>query len=137
MSEPRTTTVPDAKRLAPHPPLTSYYNAEPNRSAYVVALFDRSAQHYNTIERGFLNTGLWYRRYLLRREGLRPGMTVLDVATGTGAVARGAVGIGAGPTAVRRRPRPPHHRAAGEGRRHAGDAGESRHREGQAIRARQ
>ena len=94
MSEPEATPLPDpVKRLPPHPPLTNYYPAEPKRSAYVIDLFDRSARHYNTIERGFLNSGLWYRRYLLRREGLRPGMTMLDVATGTGAVARGAVGI--------------------------------------------
>jgi demethylmenaquinone methyltransferase/2-methoxy-6-polyprenyl-1,4-benzoquinol methylase len=94
MPEPEATLSPDPlKQLPPHPPLTSYYQAEPDRSAYVIDLFDRSARHYNTIERGFLNSGLWYRRYLLRREGLQAGMTMLDVATGTGAVARGAVEI--------------------------------------------
>src|SRR5262249_58470594 len=56
-------------------------------------LFDRTAQHYNTIEALFLNGGIWYRRFSLRRNGLRPGMKVLDVAIGTAAVARGAAQI--------------------------------------------
>jgi len=38
-----------------------------------------------------LGSGPWYRRWALRRAGLRPGMRLLDVATGTGLVARGAV----------------------------------------------
>jgi demethylmenaquinone methyltransferase/2-methoxy-6-polyprenyl-1,4-benzoquinol methylase len=38
-------------------------------------------------------SGPWYRRQALRRAGLAPGMRVLDVAVGTGLVAREAVGI--------------------------------------------
>jgi demethylmenaquinone methyltransferase/2-methoxy-6-polyprenyl-1,4-benzoquinol methylase len=48
------------------------------------------APHYNEIEGMFLNSGLWYRRLLLRNAGVGPGMRILDVATGTAAVARGA-----------------------------------------------
>jgi demethylmenaquinone methyltransferase/2-methoxy-6-polyprenyl-1,4-benzoquinol methylase len=79
-----------AGRVAPHAPLDRYYGDEASRHRYVVDLFDRSAPHYDTIEKLFLNVGLWYRRFSLRRAGLAPGMQVLDVAMGTAAVARGA-----------------------------------------------
>lgn len=85
-SDPTTTS----DRVAPHSPLNEYYEREANRHAYVVDLFNKSAPHYNTIEKIFGNIGLWYRRFSLRRAGLAPGMRVLDVAMGTAAVARGA-----------------------------------------------
>src|SRR5437867_1721338 len=40
-----------------------------------------------------LGSGRSYRRWALKRAGLRPGMRLLDVATGTGLVALGAAGI--------------------------------------------
>ena len=84
-------------RVAPHTPLTSYYGSESERHGYVVDLFNKSAAHYNSIERIFGNFGLWYRGFSLKRAGMRPGMHVLDVAMGTGAVARNIVKI-VGPT---------------------------------------
>ncbi len=78
------------RRVPPHSPLTGYYETDSNRSRYVMDLFDKTAQHYDTIEKLFLNGGLLYRRLSLRRAGLGPGMKVLDVAIGTAAVARGA-----------------------------------------------
>jgi demethylmenaquinone methyltransferase/2-methoxy-6-polyprenyl-1,4-benzoquinol methylase len=92
-SEPETKSEP----VAPHSPLTSYYETDQKRSPYVVDLFNRTAKHYNTIEGLFLNGGLLYRRLSLKYAGLRPGMKVLDVAIGTAAVARGASRI-VGPT---------------------------------------
>jgi demethylmenaquinone methyltransferase/2-methoxy-6-polyprenyl-1,4-benzoquinol methylase len=85
------------ERVPAHQPLTQYYGSDEQRSRYVVDLFNRTAQHYNTIEALFLNGGLLYRRVSLRLAGLRPGMRVLDVATGTGAVNRGAERV-VGPT---------------------------------------
>ena len=82
--------TPPRERVAPHAPLNEYYDTEAKRHRYVVDLFDRSAPHYDTIEKLFLNFGLWYRRFSLRRAGVARGMKVLDVAMGTGAVARGA-----------------------------------------------
>jgi demethylmenaquinone methyltransferase/2-methoxy-6-polyprenyl-1,4-benzoquinol methylase len=79
--------------LPPHRTLSSHYADDADRSRYVRDLFDRSARHYDTIERIFGNGGLLYRRTSLRINGLRPGMRVLDVAVGTGAVARGALRV--------------------------------------------
>jgi demethylmenaquinone methyltransferase/2-methoxy-6-polyprenyl-1,4-benzoquinol methylase len=57
----------------------------------VIALFDRTAVHYNWICRATsLGSGQVHRRRALARAGLIPTMRVLDVATGTGLVARGA-----------------------------------------------
>ncbi len=74
----------------PHSPLSAYYDSDKDRHGYVIDLFNRTAKHYNTIERLFLNGGLLYRWLSLRRAGLCRGMRVLDVAIGTAAVARGA-----------------------------------------------
>jgi demethylmenaquinone methyltransferase/2-methoxy-6-polyprenyl-1,4-benzoquinol methylase len=85
------TAAPAPERVAPHAPLPDYYGPDDaKRSRYVVDLFDRTARHYDTIERLLLNGGLWYRYWCLRRAGLARGMQVLDVAIGTAAVARGA-----------------------------------------------
>lgn len=79
--------------VPPHTPLRDYYRADDEREGYVMDLFDRTAKYYDTVEALFLNGGLLYRRLSLKFAGLRPGMKVLDVATGTGAVYRGAARI--------------------------------------------
>lgn len=56
--------------------------------------FDETAGDYDRIERMMaIGSGPWYRRRALVRSGLAPGMDVLDVASGTGLVAREAVKI--------------------------------------------
>jgi demethylmenaquinone methyltransferase/2-methoxy-6-polyprenyl-1,4-benzoquinol methylase len=85
------------RRVPGHAPLGRYYGSDGERTEYVRRIFDSTAHHYNTIEALLLNGALWYRKHCLRRAGLRPGMKVLDVAIGTGAVARGAVQL-VGPT---------------------------------------
>ena len=82
---------PAGARAAPHPPLEKYYRGEPGRRAFVTSLFDRTAPHYDWINRVMsLGSGLRYRRDALRRAGLTRGARVLDVAVGTGLVARAA-----------------------------------------------
>ncbi len=83
--------------VPPHSPLNEYYKADEEREGYVMDLFDRTAKYYDTVEGLFLNGGLLYRRLSMKFAGIGPGMKVLDVATGTGAVYRGAARL-VGPT---------------------------------------
>ncbi|MGA2229786.1 MAG: class I SAM-dependent methyltransferase [Tepidisphaeraceae bacterium] len=80
--------------LKPHPVLSRYYQEDEQRRSFVGKLFDDAAGHYDRLEQLMsLGSGRWYRREALKRAGLSPGMKVLDVATGTGLVAREALGI--------------------------------------------
>jgi demethylmenaquinone methyltransferase/2-methoxy-6-polyprenyl-1,4-benzoquinol methylase len=79
---------------APHTALTDYYVGEQGRKAFVRQAFDETAGDYDPMERMMsLGSGSWYRRRALVRSGLVAGMDVLDVASGTGLVAREAAGI--------------------------------------------
>ena len=79
---------------APITGLPQYWSDEATRRRYVDTLFDGTADDYDFVERllGF-GSGPWHRRQALRRAGLKPGMHVLDIATGTGLVAREALDI--------------------------------------------
>jgi demethylmenaquinone methyltransferase / 2-methoxy-6-polyprenyl-1,4-benzoquinol methylase len=79
---------------APIAVLPQYWSDEPSRRRYLDRLFDGTAGDYDFVERllGF-GSGPWHRRRALVRAGLAPGMRVLDIATGTGLVAREALGI--------------------------------------------
>jgi demethylmenaquinone methyltransferase/2-methoxy-6-polyprenyl-1,4-benzoquinol methylase len=86
---------------APHPPLEAYFPSEAARQGWVRAIFDRTADDYERVERAMaLGSGAWYRRQALQRAGLAPGMRVVDVGTGTGLVAREAARIVGDPRAV-------------------------------------
>ena len=81
--------------------LTQYYRSERDRAAFVTTLFDGAARHYDWV--GHLlafGSGPYYRRRTLARAGLRPQMKLLDVATGTGQVARAAARILGDPRGV-------------------------------------
>lgn len=82
--------------VAIHPTLRTYYSTDADRQSFVSGLFDRASIHYDWIDRALsLGSGPWYRAEVLRRAGVRKGMSVLDVATGTGplaATARAMVG---------------------------------------------
>lgn len=78
--------------LPPHPPLQAYYHG--SKRSFVRRIFDEGASDYDRIERIMaLGTGSWYRRRALARAGLSSGMKVLDVAIGTGLVAREAIAL--------------------------------------------
>lgn len=78
----------------PLPSATKYWVRADDRQGAVNALFDRSAAHYDRAC-GIMSfgSGRAYRRAALRRSGLSAGMTVLDVGTGTGLLAREALQI--------------------------------------------
>jgi demethylmenaquinone methyltransferase / 2-methoxy-6-polyprenyl-1,4-benzoquinol methylase len=81
-------------RLPPHSDLPDYYRTPEARREFLGAMFDSAAPDYGRIESVLgLGSGRWYRRGALRRAGLAPGMRVLDVAVGTGLVAREAARI--------------------------------------------
>lgn len=78
----------------PHPVLKEYYEREADRPRFVSDLFDRTARQYELVSSLLsFGSGRFYRARVLRQQGLRPGMRVLDVATGTGLVARAAAEI--------------------------------------------
>jgi demethylmenaquinone methyltransferase / 2-methoxy-6-polyprenyl-1,4-benzoquinol methylase len=75
----------------PLAPLPDYWNRSEDRQRVVNGLFDRSASHYDWICAVMsFGAGRRYRREVLSRAGLAANMSVLDVATGTGLVAREA-----------------------------------------------
>ena len=76
---------------APIAKLPRYFADERGRRHFLTDLFDGNARDYDFLERLLaFGSGSWYRRDALRRAGLAPGMRVLDIATGTGLVAREA-----------------------------------------------
>ena len=64
-------------------------------------MFDRTAADYDRVEHILgLGTGSWYRRRALRQAGLKAGMSVLDVGTGTGLLACAAATIVGNPACI-------------------------------------
>ena len=84
-------TEPRPPGLRPHSELPEYYGTPEARREFLGEIFDTAAPDYGRIESVLgLGSGSWYRRGALVRAGLAPGMRVLDVAVGTGLVAREA-----------------------------------------------
>src|SRR5688572_6651145 len=82
------------RTIAPHPDLPRYYDVSDGKQPFVRKIFDETAGTYDHVERLMaFGSGSWYRRQALTRAGLTKGMRVLDVAVGTGLVAREEVNI--------------------------------------------
>ncbi len=74
--------------------LRHYFSDEDDRKAVTRHMFDQAAGGYDRAESlTALGSGRWYRAEVLRREGLQPGMQVLDVAAGTGLVTEAALAL--------------------------------------------
>ena len=67
----------------------SYYASPAEKQDFLRTIFDRTASHYEAVARwGWFCSGEIYRLNALRRAGVTPDMKVIDVASGTGSVAR-------------------------------------------------
>ncbi|MGE0448071.1 MAG: class I SAM-dependent methyltransferase [Vicinamibacterales bacterium] len=74
--------------LPPLPAETPYWRRAEDRQRVVNGLFDVAASHYNrACALMSFGSGQRYRREALERAGLKAGMAVLDVGTGTGLLA--------------------------------------------------
>ncbi len=93
--------LPAGSVLAPHPPIEGCYDQADEKRPFVKRIFDDAAGDYDRVERMMaLGSGSWYRRRALVRAGLCNGLRVLDVAAGTGLVAREAANIVGDPKLV-------------------------------------
>jgi demethylmenaquinone methyltransferase/2-methoxy-6-polyprenyl-1,4-benzoquinol methylase len=82
--------------IPPHPPLSDYYGDASKRERFVRDIFDETAEWYDAIISMLsFGSGNRYRRDALVRAGVKSGADVLDLATGTGVVARAASLLGA------------------------------------------
>ncbi len=87
--------------MQPHPVIPKHYQTPEQKPTFVRNLFDAGAPYYDrVVGAGFFGSGLRYRRAAQRRAGLRAGMKLLDVAAGTGLMARAAIGLGVKPEDV-------------------------------------
>lgn len=87
--------------LRPHPPLTDYYEDAEQRETFVRDIFDETAPWYDwAIRLLSFGSGDWYRREAVKRIGLEPGMKLLDLASGTGVVARAATEVTRDPGSI-------------------------------------
>ncbi|HYR29294.1 MAG TPA: class I SAM-dependent methyltransferase [Thermoanaerobaculia bacterium] len=87
--------------IPPHKPLLDYYDDASKREEFVRDIFDDTAPWYDWaclfISFG---SGNWYRREAVRRAGITKGMRLLDLATGTGVVARAATEVLGDPKSI-------------------------------------
>jgi demethylmenaquinone methyltransferase/2-methoxy-6-polyprenyl-1,4-benzoquinol methylase len=87
--------------IRPHPPLVDYYGAPERREEFVRDIFDETAPWYDwTVRLLSFGSGDWYRREAVKRAGLVPGMKLLDLASGTGVVARAATEVTKDPASI-------------------------------------
>jgi demethylmenaquinone methyltransferase/2-methoxy-6-polyprenyl-1,4-benzoquinol methylase len=90
-----------SERIAPHPPLDRYYGDEADRQRFLRERFDETAPWYDwTVQLLSFGSGDWYRREAVKRIGLEPGMRLLDLASGTGVVARAAAEVTGDPHSI-------------------------------------
>ena len=89
------------KQTRPHELLAQHYASHQARPEFVRALFNRTADDYDRVNRLFsLGSGIWYRRRVLRQAGIGRDACVLDVASGTGLLAREALHLVGDPRRV-------------------------------------
>lgn len=89
------------QRIEPHPPLDAYYGDAAQKQEFLRRSFDETAPWYDWTDRLLsFGSGDWYRREAVKRVGLERGMRLLDLASGTGVVARAAAQVTGDPRAI-------------------------------------
>lgn len=74
--------------------MPGYYADAEGKRRFTGRMFDSGAADYDRVDRLLaFGSGTWYRRQALLRAGLASGMRMLDVAVGTGLVAREAAEV--------------------------------------------
>jgi demethylmenaquinone methyltransferase/2-methoxy-6-polyprenyl-1,4-benzoquinol methylase len=74
--------------------MTGYYSDAEEKGRFLLDIFDRTAPDYDRMEKLLgLGSGSWYRGQALLRAGLTAQQSVIDVAVGTGLMAREAARI--------------------------------------------
>lgn len=87
--------------LAPHPPLDAYYGNAAQKQEFLRKSFDEAAPWYDWTDRLLsFGSGDWYRRGAVKRVGFARGMRLLDLASGTGVVARAAARVTGEPRSI-------------------------------------
>jgi demethylmenaquinone methyltransferase/2-methoxy-6-polyprenyl-1,4-benzoquinol methylase len=100
-SSPQASSPQASSGQAPHPDLLSYYANASVKRGFLRRIFDDGALDYDHVERLLsFGKGSQYRRDALVRAGLGAGMRVLDVAVGTGLVAREEISLTGDPRLV-------------------------------------
>lgn len=87
--------------LPPHPPLPHYYKDAAQQKEFLRKSFDETAPWYDWTDRVLsFGSGDWYRREAVKRLGFTRGMKLLDLASGTGVVARAAAQVTGEPRSI-------------------------------------
>ncbi len=87
--------------LPPHPPLRNYYGDAAQQKEFLRKSFDETAPWYDWTDRVLsFGSGDWYRREAVKRVGFERGMKLLDLASGTGGVARAAARVNGDPRSI-------------------------------------
>lgn len=87
--------------LRPHPPLDNYYRDAAQQKEFLRKSFDETAPWYDWTDRVLsFGSGDWYRREAVKRVGFERGMKLLDLASGTGVVARAAARVNGDPRSI-------------------------------------
>jgi demethylmenaquinone methyltransferase / 2-methoxy-6-polyprenyl-1,4-benzoquinol methylase len=94
-------TEPATEPLPPHPPLPNYYGDAAQQKEFLRTSFDETAPWYDWTDRVLsFGSGDWYRREAVKRLGFTRGMKLLDLASGTGVVARAAARVSGDPKSI-------------------------------------
>jgi demethylmenaquinone methyltransferase/2-methoxy-6-polyprenyl-1,4-benzoquinol methylase len=98
---PSASPLPNQLVQSPIPTMTDYYKNAEEKDKFISDIFNNTASDYDRMERLLgMGSGSWYRGQALLRAGLSVGQSVIDVAVGTGLVAREAVRIVKDPSLV-------------------------------------